>query len=310
MKLSRFTPRFYIALALVLIVAFVGLLGPLVFSGKDLATSTGGSFDPPSGHAWLGTDNLGHDEFTYLLYGTRASLIVGLLAGTIGTLIGVIIGTIAGYLGGYVEETLMAFTNVILAIPQIVILVLISVALSSQSVTSVGIVIAVTSWPWTARAVRAQASSLRTREHLDIARLSGASPISIMLFDVLPYMLSYIVMVFVLQVASAILTEAALSLLGLGPSHGTSLGQMLHWALALEAVRNSQWWAFIPPTLMLTLVAFGFLLLQSSLDEAFNPRLRRGSRRKWRNRRRPMVTAPAVLPAEAAAAGVASGSGA
>ena len=170
MKLSRFTPRFYIALALVLIVAFVGLLGPLVFSGKDLATSTGGSFDPPSGHAWLGTDNLGHDEFTYLLYGTRASLIVGLLAGTIGTLIGVIIGTIAGYLGGYVEETLMAFTNVILAIPQIVILVLISVALSSQSVTSVGIVIAVTSWPWTARAVRAQASSLRTREHLDIGR--------------------------------------------------------------------------------------------------------------------------------------------
>lgn len=283
MKLSRFNSRFYVALGIVLFVALVGLLGPLV-SGKDTTTSGGGMFDPPSGKAWLGTDNLGHDEFTYLLYGTRASLIVGLLAGTIGTFIGVIVGTIAGYVGGVTEEILMALTNIMLAIPQIVILVLISVALESRTIISVGMVIAVTCWPWTARAVRAQASSLRTREHLDIARLSGAGTISIMIFDVLPYMLSYIVMVFVLQVSSAILTEAALSLLGLGPSSGTSLGMMLHWALALEAVRNDQWWAFIPPTLVLTFVAFGFLLLQSSLDEVFNPRLRRDSGRKRRKR--------------------------
>ncbi|MBT8225062.1 MAG: ABC transporter permease [Dactylosporangium sp.] len=305
MKLSRFTSRFYVALGIVFLVAFFGTLGPLLFTGKDLTTVVGGLYDAPSGKAWLGTDNLGHDVFTYLMYGTRSSLIVGVISGLIATFIGVVVGTVAGYVGGAVEETLMAATNIMLAIPQIVVLVLISVALDSRSVTSVAIVIAVTSWPWTARAVRAQASSVRTREHLDIARLSGANTVSIIVFDVLPYMLSYVVMVFVLQISIAILSEAALSLLGLGPSEGTSLGLMLHWALAWESVRNSAWWAFVPPTIMLTMVAFGFLLLQSSLDEVFNPRLRRDSGRKRRKR-----IASARTAAEAAEAATTSGSGA
>jgi len=139
-------------------------------------------------------------------------------------------------------------------------------------------VIAITSWPWTARAVRAQASSVRTREHLDVARLSGASTWQILVWDVLPYLLSYIAMAFVLQVASAILAEAGLSLLGLGPSNSVSLGIMLNWSLVGESLRTGAWWSFIPPTLLLTLVAFTLLMLQSSLDEVFNPRLRRGQR--------------------------------
>jgi peptide/nickel transport system permease protein len=169
----------------------------------------------------------------------------------------------------------MGFTNVVVAIPSIVVLILISVALHSRSSVGLAIVIAVTSWPWTARAVRAQASSVRTREHLDVARLSGAGTVSVIVYDVIPYMLSYICMAFVLQVSSAILNEAALSLLGLGPSNGVSLGIMLHWALTWESVRTGTWWAFVPPTLLLTLIVFALLMVQSSLDEVFNPRLRR-----------------------------------
>jgi peptide/nickel transport system permease protein len=100
--------------------------------------------------------------------------------------------------------------------------------------------------------------------------------VSIVFWDVLPYVLSYVAMAFVLQVSSAVLAEAGLSLLGLGPSNGVSLGIMLHWSLAWESIRTGAWWAFVPPTVLLTLIAFSLMMLQSSLDEVFNPRLRRG----------------------------------
>jgi peptide/nickel transport system permease protein len=292
MRLSRFTVRFHVAGVIFLIVALFGVVGPLVFSGRSANAVAGGLYDHPSGHAWLGTDNLGHDVFTNLMYGTRTSLIVGLIAGATAVVIGVVIGTLAGYLGGVVDDMLTAFTNVILAIPQFIVLILISIALHARSATGVAVVIAVTSWPWTARAVRAQASSLRSREHLDIARLSGAGPLGLMVSDVIPYMLSYIGMAFVLQVSGAILAEAALSLLGLGPSNGVSLGIMLHWALAWESVRTGAWWAFVPPTVLLTLIAFALLMLQSSLDEVFNPKLQRGT---FRPPRRPIPAAATTI---------------
>ncbi len=144
------------------------------------------------------------------------------------------------------------------------------------------LVIGFTAWPWLARAVRAQSSSVRTREHIDVARLSGARSTSILVWDVLPYLLSYVVMAFVLQVSAAILFEATLSLLGLGPSGSVSLGIMLYWAIAWGAIRTGAWWAFVPPTLMLSIISFSLLMLQSSLDEVFNPRLRRGKLGKRR----------------------------
>jgi peptide/nickel transport system permease protein len=193
----------------------------------------------------------------------------------------------------------------VLTIPSFIVLLLISITLQTRTATGVAFVIAITSWTWLARAVRAQASSVRTREHLDIARLSGARTVSLIIFDVIPYMLSYIVMAFVLQVSSAVLAEALLSLLGLGPSNGVSLGIMLNWALAWEAVRTGAWWAFVPPTLLLTLIAFSLLMLQSSLDEVFNPRLRRGAARGLRLRRRTSVVADVDQVTAAPAAGAA-----
>jgi peptide/nickel transport system permease protein len=301
MGLVRFNSRFYVSLTLVVIVVALGFLGPYVLTDYTPTDVLGGNYDEPSSKAWLGTDNIGHDVFANLLYGTRTSLIVGLLAGVVATLFGLLVGTVAGYIGGWVDEALMGLTNVMLTIPSIVVLILISIALKTRSASGVAIVIAVTSWPWLARAVRAQAASIRTREHLDIARLSGARTGSLIIYDVIPYMLSYVVMAFVLQVSGAVLAEAALSLLGLGPSNGVSLGIMLHWSLAWEAVRQGAWWAFVPPTLLLTVIAFALLMLQSSLDEVFNPRLRRGSVRR-RRLRRPLPVAPAPASAVTAVA--------
>ncbi|MCX2728588.1 ABC transporter permease [Thermomicrobium sp. 4228-Ro] len=267
--------RFWISIALLSLILLFGILGPTVFGKRDPLRIVGGLYDPPSRTVWLGTDNFGRDVFAQLMYGTRTSLTIGLIAGATATAIGVAIGTVAGFRGGWVEEALMGITNVVITIPSIVILILLSIAVASRSILVMGLIIGITSWPWTARAVRAQTSSLRAREHLDIARLSGASTLSLILWDIIPYMFSYIFMAFVLQFASGILQEAALSLLGLGPSNTISLGIMLQWSLLWEAVRTGAWWAFFPPTLLLSVIAFALLLLQSSLDELFNPRLRR-----------------------------------
>ena len=272
---SQFSPRFWFALVLTLGVLAFGFLGPYLTGIDDPDRIVGGLYMEPSAEAWLGTDNFGQDVFTQLLYGTRTSLIIGFIAGAIATGIGLIIGLSAGFYGGIMEEVLMGVTNVVITIPSIVVLILLSIAVGSRSIFSIAIIIGVTSWPWTARAVRAQASSVRTREHVDLARLNGANTFSLMFWEVLPYMLSYIVMAFVLQLTSSILQEAALSMLGLGPSDSISLGIMLFWALLWESIRTGAWWAFVPPTVFLTLIAFALLLLQSSLDEVFNPRLRR-----------------------------------
>lgn len=267
--------RFLFSVIVLLLILVFGFLGPIILGRDKPLVTVGGLYDPPSSTAWLGTDNFGRDVLTQLMYGTRTSLIIGVVAGLVATLLGLFIGTIAGYVGHIVEEGLMAVTNVVITIPSIVVLILLSIAIPNRSIVVMGFIIGITSWPWTARAVRAQASSLRTREHVEIARLSGAGTLSLILWEIIPFMLSYVVMAFVLQLSSGILTEAALSMLGLGPSGNISLGIMLQWALLWESVRTGAWWAFVPPTLLLTLIAFSLLLLQSSIDEIFNPRLRR-----------------------------------
>jgi peptide/nickel transport system permease protein len=277
MSLRGLTPRFWVAASLVLFTVLVGLVGPLIVHTSPDAT-VGGLYDPPQccGPLILGTDNEGQSVIANLVYGTRTSLIVGLFAGLLGTVIGLLIGLVAGYRGGWVDDVLTAITNVGLAIPAIVVIILVSVSLPQRNIYTLAMVIGLTAWFWVARAVRAQASSVRTREHIDVARLSGAGFWSILIRDVLPFLLSYVVMAAVLQVSGAILFESTLSMLGLGPANATSLGTMLYWAIAWGSIRTGAWWAFVPPTLMLTLIVFSLLLLQSSLNEVFNPRLRRG----------------------------------
>jgi peptide/nickel transport system permease protein len=284
MKLSSFTSRFWVAGALIAFTLLLGGIGPLIVN-TDPNAVIGGLYDPPQSspiNMWLGTDNEGQSVMANLVYGIRTSLLVGLVAGIVATLVGVIIGLVSGYVGGWVDDILSAITNIMLAIPTLIVIILVSVALQTRTPTILALVIGFTAWPWLARAVRAQSTSVRTREHIDVAKLSGARSITILAWDVLPYLLSYVVMAFVLQVSAAILFEATLSLLGLGPSGSVSLGIMLYWAIAWGSIRTGAWWAFMPPTIMLSIISFSLLLLQSSLDEVFNPRLRRGKLRRRR----------------------------
>lgn len=257
---------------LILILAFT-LLYPMVNSSDPFAP-VGAAFEPPSAAYPIGTDNFGRDVLLSLAHGTRTSLIVGVLAGAIATVIGLGIGLFSGYKGGLIDEILMAFANMFTVIPPFIILILISVSIQTRSIWMTAAVIGITTWPWTARAVRAQTVSLRARDHINIAKLSGFSTWRIILQEVLPYIMSYVFMCYVIQISTGILSESGVSLLGLGPLNTVSLGILLNWAILFEAPVAGAWWTFIPAAMTVAFTTFSLYLMQLGMDEIFNPKLR------------------------------------
>ncbi len=226
----------------------------------------------------LGTDNFGRDVLKELVSACSTSIKIGLIAGAVATLIGLTLGLLAGYLGGLADECIMFVTNVFTVIPSFVLLILISYSLGQEQrgATVVALVIGLTSWTWTARSVRSQVISLRNRDHVNLSKLSGHSLPRIILTDILPYIASYVVMAFILQVSSGILSEAQLSLLGLGPktTEVPTLGLMMNWSMLYLAHINGYWWAYFPVILTITLISFSLNLMNTGLDQVFNPTLR------------------------------------
>ncbi len=226
----------------------------------------------------LGTDNFGRDVLTELVTATRVSLQIGFVAGLIATLIGLTLGLLGGYIGGMVDDSIMFITNLFTVIPSFVLLILISFSIGQdqRGATTVAIVIGLTSWVWTARAVRAQVVSLRNRDHVNLSKLSGHSIPHIIVFDILPYIASYVVMALILQISSGILAEAGLSILGLGPrtTDVPTLGLMMNWAMIYQAQILGKWWAYFPVIVTIALISFSLNLMNTGLDQVFNPALR------------------------------------
>ncbi len=226
----------------------------------------------------LGTDNFGRDTLKELIAAVKTSLVIGLIAGSIATFIGLAMGLFAGYLGGLVDDIIMFITNIFTVIPSFVLLILISysVGQDQRGATTVAIVIGCTSWVWTTRSVRSQVISLRNRDHVNLSKLSGHSLVRIILTDILPYIASYVVMALILQISSAILAEAQLSLIGLGPktTEVPTLGLMMNWSMLYSAHLNGSWWAYFPVILMIALISFSLNLMNTGLDQVFNPTLR------------------------------------
>ena len=226
----------------------------------------------------LGTDNFGRDVLTELVRATGISLLIGFVAGTIATLIGLALGLLAGYVGGRLDDGIMFITNLFTVIPTFVLLILISFSIGQEQrgAVTIAVVIGFTSWVWTARAVRSQVISLRNRDHVNLSKLSGHSLVHIILADILPYIASYVVMALILQISSAILAEAGLSILGLGPrtTETPTLGLMMNWAMIYQAHILGYWWAYFPVILVIALISFSLNLMNTGLDQVFNPTLR------------------------------------
>ncbi len=226
----------------------------------------------------LGTDNFGRDVLTELVSAIGISLIIGLVAGLIATTIGLILGLAAGYIGGLVDDVVMFFTNIFTVIPTFVLLILISYSIGQEQrgAMTIAVVIGFTSWVWTTRAVRAQVISLRNRDHVNLSKLSGHSTARIILMSILPYIASYVFMALILQISSAILAEAGLSILGLGPktTEVPTLGLMMNWAMIYQAQVLGKWWAYLPVIVTIALIAFSLNLMNTGLDQVYNPELR------------------------------------
>lgn len=267
--------RFVIGLSIFVVIALLGIVGPFIYN-KDPLSFAGPMERPPSSQFPLGTDTYGRDVLAQLLWGIRSSLYVGLLTAVIATCIGLVVGSTAGIKGGIVDEVLMSITNIVLSIPGMLLAILIASYLKVRSMEMVALLLGVTSWPWFARAVRAQLMSLREREFIYLSRMAGYGDLRIAFVDLLPNIASYVFMAFVLYINGGILGEAGLSIIGVGPTRGVTLGLMLQWAALMEAVRRGLWWWFIPPGAVIVASTSSLMIISTALDEIFNPRLRQG----------------------------------
>jgi ABC-type dipeptide/oligopeptide/nickel transport system permease subunit len=227
------------------------------------------------GTSWglLGTDSQGHDVFSQLVYGARISLIVGLLSAAIGIGVGLAVGLMAGYLGKVVDEVLMRFTDMLLVIPTLpLLIILIAVLQGHGTLPALILVIGFLGWMGFARVVRAQVLSLKERPFIEAAKAAGAGTGHITVRHIMPNIVGLIYVNLALSVPAAILSEAALSFLGLGDTTVLSWGRMLN--LVEEFSAGKDWWWVIPPGISIALVSLSFVMIGFSLDAIFNPRLR------------------------------------
>jgi peptide/nickel transport system permease protein len=259
-------------LSLELLFVLVAIAGPLI--SPHNITDFFLPHQAPSARHWMGTDYFGHDVFAQLVTGLRVSYLVGALGALCAALAGMALGFAAGYRGGLLDDVLQMITNIMVMIPSLVLLVVIGAYLKTRGILFEGVFIGLTTWPWVARAVRAQTFTLRAREFVDLARLSGRRAYSIVVRDIAPNMASYLFLVVVLLFGSSMLLAASYDFLGLGPTSGISLGTMMNQSMLWSALQLKIWWWFVPPGLVLTGMVAALLIANVGLDEVFNPKLR------------------------------------
>ncbi len=262
-----------ISSSILIFFAVIAVVGPVIRPG-DPNAFIGPLAAPPDGQYWFGTTTFGQDVFAQFTSGLRATFTAGLLGGSIAALIGMAVGFVAGYRGGVIDEILNMVTNVVLVIPTLALLIVVTAYLSARGIFVEALFIGLTSWPWAARAIRAQTFSLATRDFVDLARISGVRSLRVIFSEIAPNMSSYLFLTFILLFGGAILIAASLDFIGLGPTEGTSLGLMMYNAVAWSALPLGMWWWFIPPGIGITAIVGSLYVLNVGLDEIFNPRLR------------------------------------
>ncbi|MBI4416910.1 MAG: ABC transporter permease subunit [Euryarchaeota archaeon] len=242
--------------------------------GRFLAPSEPSWVRPyPSGNQyWLGLDSQGRDIFSQVIWGSRIALLVGFLSAFFTVLIGVMVGLIAGYVGGKVEAVLMRFTDVILVLPGLPLIITLAAVLGA-SIWNIILVISLLGWPGIARIIRAEVLSLKERPFIDSARVSGASTTRIVFRHIAPNVMPLAFLYMTFSVSGAILTEAALSFIGLGDINTMSWGIMLQ--LVSQSKALTAWWWLLPPGVAITLISLAFFLVGRAFDEIVNPRLRK-----------------------------------
>ena len=262
---------------LLAVFGLVAIFGPLFAGDPDALVAI--PHQAPSSVHWLGTTGQGQDVLAQLVVGTRISMLVGFIVGLSGVLLGALIGITAGYLGGAADAGLSLGTNVFLVIPGLPLAIVIAAWLPPGPV-AVGSVLVVTGWAWNARVLRAQTLSLRQRDFIAAAVVSGESRFRIITRELLPNLTSVVVAQVISSTVYAIGAEVGLEFLGLGDVTTVTWGTMLYWAGNDSALLTGAWWTYVPAGLSVALVGFALTLINAGFDETTNPKLRQ--ERLWR----------------------------
>ena len=255
-----------VIIALVLVAIFADLIAPYSPVIGDLK---GARLLPPTATHWFGTDDLGRDIFSRIVYGSRLTLFVVVLVAVIAAPIGLLVGTAAGYAGGWIDAVLMRITDIFLAFPKLI-LALAFVAALGPGIENAVIAIAITSWPPYARIARAETLTVRNSDYIAAVQLMGASPFRIVLRHIMPLCLSSLIVRVTLDMAGIILTAAGLGFLGLGAQP-----PLPEWGAMIASGRRfilDQWWVAGMPGLAILVVSLGFNLLGDGLRDALDPR--------------------------------------
>lgn len=262
-------------LGLLLISAFIimALAAPWI-APYDPRALVGFPFQPPSGEHLLGTDQIGRDIFSMLIWGSRVSLLVGLLASATGVVIGTTVGLISGYFRGLPDSILMRLTDLLITLPNLPLMLILG-ALIGRSMWNIILVIGVTGWTSTAKMVRSQTLSIKERPYVEAARSVGAKDSQILIRHIMPNVLPLVFANAIVGIVDAILAESGLSFLGLGDPTKPSWGLLLRYSNEAGALATGRWWFIIPPGICIMLVAIGFAFSSYSLDQILNPRLRK-----------------------------------
>jgi peptide/nickel transport system permease protein len=264
--------------ALVLFVA-LALLAPVITNsaGLDVTKVHGAPLAAPSGHYLLGTDESGRSIALLTLWGARVSLLVGFLATVISMVVGTLVGIVAGHFRGWIQAVLMRLTDWFLVVPSLILAIAL-LSVLHRGVGTIIVAISITSWPGTARLIRAQTLSVEARPYVERARVLGAGHWHIMSRHVLPNVMPLVLANTTLTVAGAIIAESTLSFLGLGDPTHTSWGTMLESAKDSGAVTAGAYWYLLAPGVAIVIVVLAFTLCGRALEIALNPRLRGNSR--------------------------------
>jgi peptide/nickel transport system permease protein len=269
----RRNPRMIVGGIIVLGWLFIAAFAPFIAPYDPIKVNVTDSLIPPGSAHWLGTDDLGRDVLSRVMWGARVSLSVGVISVSIGLLVGTSLGLAAGYLGGKFDLLIMRGIDALLAFPALILAIAITSALGPQ-IQNAMIAIGIVAIPAYARLTRGQVLAVRSRDYIVAAKTIGATPLRIVASHIFPNIMNTLIVQATLSTAFAILAEAALSFLGLGPQPPyPSWGQDINYSQ--RYLPNLKWWMSVGPGLAIFTAVFGFNYLGDALRDALDPRLRR-----------------------------------
>lgn len=260
----------------VMLILFMSFIGPF-FVPLDTETKVDQIYQTPSAEHWMGTDHQGRDIFSQIVNGGKDVIIVAVVAGALSTFIAVTFGTLAGFAGGRIDSLVVSVTDIVLTIPQLPLLLVLAALIKLNNIVYLGVILGALGWPALLRAVRSQALSLKQRDFVEAARALDLGTMHIVFREIVPNMMTYIIISFALAMTGAIYAQVALVLFGLVPFSGSNWGVMLSLAWVRGAIyfKDSIWYIMMPVA-AIVILQLSVVTMTRSLELVFNPRLRSG----------------------------------